>query len=412
MPRPGPYRGRGPWTDQARDTAAPVRRAHSAPLQLHERGRHAAGGQQRAGGADGRAGPRLRRGQGVAVQTRRVRQGPVDVAERAVAPDPVPQPLRHRQLPAPPDPGSGPAVLRTARPGRRTSPPRTADGHARRCTRRSGPRTRWLRTAGPAASWSCASPALPSRRSGVAAARAAAAGNPSLRELAAAPETSGRLSRSALHYALTGRQLPSEQLLAAFTAAWGAGEEATAARLAAHADPGRPRPAAVYPCYIVERAEEQRQQDEAARPWPAPRNSTGTTSRCSPGKRPHTVGWPRESTVSPTPRSTSCSRHSRRPARAEPCSPSSPHTPLTLPPQRPPTQARKGGHHELTARGARACGSAGFPGPACFWCRAAGHASPGRCPACLVQGGAAAGRHAEQQPAHGPRGQRRRVGAA
>ncbi|MGC0379625.1 hypothetical protein RKD28_007141 [Streptomyces sp. SAI-229] len=44
----------------------------------------------------------------------------------------------------------------------------------------------------------------------------AAAGGPSLRRLADSPEAAGRLSRSALHNALTGRRLPSEELLAGF----------------------------------------------------------------------------------------------------------------------------------------------------------------------------------------------------
>ncbi|MCX4481647.1 hypothetical protein OOK44_35325 [Streptomyces cellulosae] len=95
-----------------------------------------------------------------------------------------------------------------------------------------------------------------------------AAGSPSLRALAAAPVAAGRLSRSALHLALTGQRLPSEQLLLAFAAACGAGEETTTALLAARRRVlAGPRPPAVYPCDIVERADERRQQDEAARPW-------------------------------------------------------------------------------------------------------------------------------------------------
>ncbi|MFJ8187906.1 hypothetical protein [Streptomyces sp. NPDC096105] len=57
---------------------------------------------------------------------------------------------------------------------------------------------------------------------GVAAAMGkvrAAAGKPSLRRLADSPEAAGRLSRSALHNALTGWRLPSEELLAGFAAA-------------------------------------------------------------------------------------------------------------------------------------------------------------------------------------------------
>ncbi|MGW3311468.1 hypothetical protein ACWDG9_33350 [Streptomyces sp. NPDC001073] len=59
----------------------------------------------------------------------------------------------------------------------------------------------------------------------------AAAGGPSLRQLAGSPQAAGRLSRSALHNALTGRRLPSEELLVAFTAACGAGQETTRALL-------------------------------------------------------------------------------------------------------------------------------------------------------------------------------------
>jgi hypothetical protein len=89
----------------------------------------------------------------------------------------------------------------------------------------------------------------------------AAAGNPSLRALVAAPEAAGRLTRSALHNALTGRRLPSEQLLAGFAAACHAGAEVTGALLAARARIlAGPRPPEVYPCAIVE-------QYDIARPW-------------------------------------------------------------------------------------------------------------------------------------------------
>ncbi|WP_406361005.1 hypothetical protein [Streptomyces sp. NBC_01579] len=46
---------------------------------------------------------------------------------------------------------------------------------------------------------------------------------PSLRALASTPEAVGRLNHNALHDTLTGRRLPSEQLLRAFTAACHAG---------------------------------------------------------------------------------------------------------------------------------------------------------------------------------------------
>ncbi|WP_346088306.1 hypothetical protein [Streptomyces erythrogriseus] len=84
----------------------------------------------------------------------------------------------------------------------------------------------------------------------------------------------GLISRSALHSALTGRRLPGEELLAAFAAACGAGEETTRALLAARArvvaGPA-PRAWAGYPCGIVEQAAEQakerRARDAAGRHW-------------------------------------------------------------------------------------------------------------------------------------------------
>ncbi|GHE72142.1 MULTISPECIES: hypothetical protein [Streptomyces] len=63
----------------------------------------------------------------------------------------------------------------------------------------------------------------------------AKADGPSLRRLAGSPEAAGRISRSALHNALTGQRLPSEQLLAGFAAACGASEETTRALLDARA---------------------------------------------------------------------------------------------------------------------------------------------------------------------------------
>ncbi|MBQ0972779.1 hypothetical protein KBZ00_16750 [Streptomyces sp. RK31] len=102
----------------------------------------------------------------------------------------------------------------------------------------------------------------------------AAAGGPSLRQLAASPAARGLISRSALHNALTGRRLPGEELLAAFAAACGAGEETTRALLAARtrivAGP-EPRAWVGYPCGVVEQAveqvEERRARDAAVRHW-------------------------------------------------------------------------------------------------------------------------------------------------
>ncbi|WP_324790412.1 hypothetical protein [Streptomyces sp. H51] len=98
----------------------------------------------------------------------------------------------------------------------------------------------------------------------------AAAGGPSLRRLVDSPEAAGRLSRSALHNALTGRRLPSEELLAGFAAACGAGEDTSRALLAARARilaGPRPRPSLMYPCGVVEEAEARREQDAAVRHW-------------------------------------------------------------------------------------------------------------------------------------------------
>ncbi|MGA5114923.1 hypothetical protein [Streptomyces pseudogriseolus] len=94
----------------------------------------------------------------------------------------------------------------------------------------------------------------------------AAAGGPSLRRLADSPEAAGRLSRSALHNALHARRLPSEELLAGFTAACGAGEETARALLAARARIlAGPRPSLMYPCGVVEEAETRREQDAVVR---------------------------------------------------------------------------------------------------------------------------------------------------
>jgi hypothetical protein len=98
----------------------------------------------------------------------------------------------------------------------------------------------------------------------------AAAGGPSLRQLAASPAAAGLISRSALHNALKGRRLPGEELLAAFAAACSAGEETTRALLAARARTltgPEPRARAGYPCEIAEEAEERRARDAAVRRW-------------------------------------------------------------------------------------------------------------------------------------------------
>jgi hypothetical protein len=98
----------------------------------------------------------------------------------------------------------------------------------------------------------------------------AAAGSPSLRQLADSPQAAGRISRSALHNALTGRRLPSEKLLAGFAAACDASEETTRALLAARARVlagPQPRPSLMYPCGVAEEAEARREQDAAVRHW-------------------------------------------------------------------------------------------------------------------------------------------------
>ena len=96
----------------------------------------------------------------------------------------------------------------------------------------------------------------------------AAAGGPSLRQLADSPEAAGRISRSALHNALHARRLPSKELLTGFTAACGAGEETARALLAARARIlAGPGPSLMYPCGVVEEAEARREQDAAVRHW-------------------------------------------------------------------------------------------------------------------------------------------------
>ncbi|WP_282703899.1 hypothetical protein [Streptomyces sp. CC219B] len=158
----------------------------------------------------------------------------------------------------------------------------------------------------------------------------AAAGGQSLRRLAGSPEAAGRISRSALHNTLHARRLPSEELLAGFAAACGAGEETTRALLAARArilTGPRPRPRAG----TAEQAKYRRLRDAGVpywmwnedmdkldlgvdpgfpvrrRPSPARRtaqrhrrrrsqrrrtatNSTGTAGSCATGKKPGTGG--------------------------------------------------------------------------------------------------------------------------
>ncbi|WP_440581249.1 hypothetical protein [Streptomyces sp. PT19] len=94
----------------------------------------------------------------------------------------------------------------------------------------------------------------------------AAAGSPSLEAVTSAG--GGRFSRSALHDALTGRRLASEQLLIDYAAAVG-GEKATRALLDGRARivDGPLRPPALYVCDMVDRAEGRRQDDERVRSW-------------------------------------------------------------------------------------------------------------------------------------------------
>ncbi|MEV8544413.1 hypothetical protein [Streptomyces sp. NPDC051572] len=164
----------------------------------------------------------------------------------------------------------------------------------------------------------------------------AAVGCPSLRQLAGSPEAAGRISRSALHNALAGRRLPSEELLAAFAAACGAGEETTRALLDARARIlTGPEPRGRAETALQARRERdtavpfwRRGRDELdqgadpgfpvrRRPSPARRtaqrhrrrrnqrrrmatNSTGTTGSCMTRQRPSTGGWRSGSTTSPT----------------------------------------------------------------------------------------------------------------
>lgn len=97
----------------------------------------------------------------------------------------------------------------------------------------------------------------------------AEAEEPSLRALAASAGAAGRLSKSTIGNILRGRR-PSAGQLSALLAAYGAGPETTAGMLAAHRRIlAGPRAPAVYPCEVVERAEEQaedrRQREETRR---------------------------------------------------------------------------------------------------------------------------------------------------
>ncbi|WGD45133.1 helix-turn-helix domain-containing protein [Streptomyces cathayae] len=98
----------------------------------------------------------------------------------------------------------------------------------------------------------------------------AQAERPSLRALAASAGAAGRLSKSTISNILRGERRPSAEQLSALLAAYGAGPETTAGMLAAHRRiPAGPRGPAVYPCEVVERAEEQaedrRQREETRR---------------------------------------------------------------------------------------------------------------------------------------------------
>ncbi|WLQ69344.1 helix-turn-helix domain-containing protein [Streptomyces glycanivorans] len=85
------------------------------------------------------------------------------------------------------------------------------------------------------------------------------AGEPPVRALAASCGAAGRLSKSTISNLLNG-QHPTVEQLAALAAALGASPAATDALLAAHRRiTAGPRPPAVYPCDVVDRAEEERE---------------------------------------------------------------------------------------------------------------------------------------------------------
>ncbi|MFD0332354.1 hypothetical protein ACFQZ0_00515 [Streptomyces erythrogriseus] len=118
----------------------------------------------------------------------------------------------------------------------------------------------------------------------------------------------GLISRSALHSALTGRRLPGEELLAAFAAACGAGEETTRALLAARArvvaGPRRGRGRGTRAASSNRPPSRPRNGALETRPGATgtgPRtNPTGMTSSYVRRKTPSTGGWPPGSTASPT----------------------------------------------------------------------------------------------------------------
>jgi hypothetical protein len=94
----------------------------------------------------------------------------------------------------------------------------------------------------------------------------AEAEKPSLRALAASPGAAGRLSKSTIGNILRCKRHPTAQQLSALLAAYGAGPETTTGMLAAHRRIlAGPRGSALYPCEVVERAEERRQREETRR---------------------------------------------------------------------------------------------------------------------------------------------------
>ncbi|MER5376236.1 helix-turn-helix domain-containing protein [Streptomyces sp. NPDC002553] len=94
----------------------------------------------------------------------------------------------------------------------------------------------------------------------------AEAEKPSLRALAASAGAAGRLSKSTIGNILRGERCPSAEQLSALLAAYDAGPETTAGMLAAYRriHTGH-RGSALYPCEVVERAEERRQEEETRR---------------------------------------------------------------------------------------------------------------------------------------------------
>ncbi|MFJ3575901.1 hypothetical protein [Streptomyces rubiginosohelvolus] len=94
-------------------------------------------------------------------------------------------------------------------------------------------------------------------------------GSPPLRRLAASPGSGGRLSKSTISNILNGKH-PTLEQLTALLAAFGASRRTTSGMLAAYwRILPEPEPPAVYPCDIVERAENERaalhEQEEARR---------------------------------------------------------------------------------------------------------------------------------------------------